>query len=108
MTIRPLFATPVYEASLTTDRSFENFNAEILQACESLAEEDVCRSDGNEIVDGLDGGGVVDSRGELDRHQERRTVGARLRAAHGGDPADADATVETTESVETVESEVEA
>lgn len=41
MTLRPLFATPVYEASLTTDRSFENFNREILNACQSLSEEDV-------------------------------------------------------------------
>lgn len=40
MSLRPLFATPVYEASLTTDRSFENFNAEILAACEALAQED--------------------------------------------------------------------
>ncbi|MDZ4371416.1 MAG: TIGR02466 family protein [Phenylobacterium sp.] len=40
MTLRPLFATPVYEATLTTDRSFENFNAEILEACEALAVED--------------------------------------------------------------------
>lgn len=40
MPLRPLFVTPVYEASLTTDRSFENFNADILAACEGLAEED--------------------------------------------------------------------
>ncbi len=40
MPIRPLFVTPVYEASLTTDRGFENFNAEILAGCESLAQED--------------------------------------------------------------------
>lgn len=40
MPLRPLFVTPVYEASLTTDRSFENFNAEILAACQSLARED--------------------------------------------------------------------
>lgn len=40
MSLRPLFVTPVYEASLTTDRSFENFNREILDACQSLAEED--------------------------------------------------------------------
>lgn len=51
MTIRQLFATPVYEASLTTDRSFENFNSEILQACEALAQEDLagrawCREHG--------------------------------------------------------------
>jgi uncharacterized protein (TIGR02466 family) len=36
-----LFATQVYEASLTTDRFFENFNGEILHACEMLAEEDL-------------------------------------------------------------------
>lgn len=51
MTLRPLFVTPVYEASLTTDRSFENFNREILEACRSLAEEDAagrawCREHG--------------------------------------------------------------
>lgn len=51
MSLRPLFATPVYEASLTADRSFENFNAEILQACQALAEEDLagrawCREHG--------------------------------------------------------------
>jgi uncharacterized protein (TIGR02466 family) len=40
MPMRPLFATPIYEATLTTDRSFENFNAEILDACHELAEED--------------------------------------------------------------------
>lgn len=51
MSLRPLFATPVYEASLTADRSFENFNAEILEACQSLADEDMagrawCREHG--------------------------------------------------------------
>ena len=51
MTPRPLFVTPLYEASLTTDRSFENFNGEILAACQSLAEEDAagrawCREHG--------------------------------------------------------------
>lgn len=40
MTLRPLFVTPVYEASLTTDRSFENFNHEILEACQALETED--------------------------------------------------------------------
>lgn len=40
MTLRPLFVTPIYEASLTTDRSFENFNGEILQACRELEAED--------------------------------------------------------------------
>lgn len=51
MTLRPLFATPIYEATLTTNRSFENFNADILEACQSLAEEDMagrawCRENG--------------------------------------------------------------
>ena len=41
MTIRQLFATPIYDGTLTTDRAFENFNADILAACEALAEEDV-------------------------------------------------------------------
>ena len=40
MTLRPLFATPIYEATLTTNRSFENFNGEILEACQELAAED--------------------------------------------------------------------
>ena len=40
MPLRPLFATPIYEATLTTDRSFENFNAEILDACRMLEAED--------------------------------------------------------------------
>src|SRR4029079_6346423 len=40
MTVRHLFATPVFEASLTTDRDFENFNAELEASCRMLAEED--------------------------------------------------------------------
>lgn len=38
--MRRLFATPVYEASLNTDRNFENFNAELEDACRLLAQED--------------------------------------------------------------------
>ncbi|MEO8115748.1 MAG: TIGR02466 family protein, partial [Phenylobacterium sp.] len=41
MALRTLFTTSVYEASLTTDRSFENFNAELEAACRMLAEEDL-------------------------------------------------------------------
>jgi uncharacterized protein (TIGR02466 family) len=41
MAVRHLFATPVYEASLSTDREFENFNAELEAACRGLAAEDV-------------------------------------------------------------------
>jgi uncharacterized protein (TIGR02466 family) len=40
MPLRHLFATPVYEASLTTHPSFENFRAELETACRSLAAED--------------------------------------------------------------------
>ena len=41
MAIRHLFATPVYEASLSTDREFENFNAELEAVCRMLAAEDM-------------------------------------------------------------------
>lgn len=40
MALRPLFATPIYEATLSTHRSFENFNAELEAACRMLAAED--------------------------------------------------------------------
>ena len=40
MTVRHLFATPVFEASLTTHRSFENFRAELEAACRMLAADD--------------------------------------------------------------------
>lgn len=51
MTLRSLFATPIYEASLTGERGFEAFNAELLEACEALAAEDAagrawCREHG--------------------------------------------------------------
>jgi len=40
MALRPLFATPIYEASLSTDPNFENFRAELEAACRMLAAED--------------------------------------------------------------------
>ncbi|HEX5263624.1 MAG TPA: TIGR02466 family protein, partial [Phenylobacterium sp.] len=40
MTVRHLFATPVFQASLTTHRSFENFSAELEATCRMLAAED--------------------------------------------------------------------
>ena len=40
MAVRHLFATPVYEATFSTDREFENFNAELEAACRMLADED--------------------------------------------------------------------
>ena len=51
MALRHLFATPVYEASLSTDRKFENFRAELEDACRMLAADDAagrawCRANG--------------------------------------------------------------
>jgi uncharacterized protein (TIGR02466 family) len=51
MALRPLFSTPVYEASLSTDRNFENFRAELEDACRMLAAEDAagrawCKANG--------------------------------------------------------------
>src|SRR3981189_3769472 len=51
MALRPLFATPVYEASLSTDRSFENFRVELEAAGRMLAAEDAagrawCKANG--------------------------------------------------------------
>src|SRR5882724_193039 len=40
MAHRLLFATPVYEASLSTNPNFENFRAELEAACRMLATED--------------------------------------------------------------------
>jgi len=40
MALRHLFATPVYEATFTTDRNFENFRAELEAGCRMLAAED--------------------------------------------------------------------
>jgi uncharacterized protein (TIGR02466 family) len=51
MALRPLFATLVYEATLSTDRSFQNFRTELEAACRMLAAEDTagrawCRANG--------------------------------------------------------------
>jgi len=51
MAHRLLFATPIYEASLTTDRNFENFRDELEAACHMLAAEDAagrawCKTNG--------------------------------------------------------------
>ncbi|MFL5294808.1 MAG: TIGR02466 family protein [Phenylobacterium sp.] len=51
MALRRLFATPIYEASLSTDPDFENFRAELEAACRMLAAEDRagqawCRANG--------------------------------------------------------------
>lgn len=51
MSLRPLFVTQVYEASLSGERGFADFNAELEDACRMLADEDVagqawCREHG--------------------------------------------------------------
>jgi len=40
MSLRTLFTTPLYEASLANDKGFEAFNAELADACRMLATED--------------------------------------------------------------------
>ena len=40
MSLRPLFVTQIYEASLAGERDFAGFNAELEQACRMLADED--------------------------------------------------------------------
>src|SRR5579859_2139935 len=51
MALRHLFATPVLELSLSTNRTFENFRAELEAACRMLAAEDAagrawCKANG--------------------------------------------------------------
>lgn len=51
MALRPLFATPIFEVSLSTHPSFENFRAELEAACRLLAAEDAagrawCKANG--------------------------------------------------------------
>ena len=40
MTLRPLFVTQLYEATLAGERGFDVFNAELEEACRMLADED--------------------------------------------------------------------
>jgi uncharacterized protein (TIGR02466 family) len=75
MTLRTLFATQVYEASLTSDPEFENFNADILAACKMLADEDLagqnwCRDHGY---------GGYTSYASLDDLPRRATAFAQLK-----------------------------
>jgi uncharacterized protein (TIGR02466 family) len=41
MTVRSLFATRIYEATLAGEAGFAAFNAELVEACQMLAEEDL-------------------------------------------------------------------
>ena len=81
MALRTLFATPIYEASLSTDRTFEDFRAELEAACRMLAAEDAagrawCKAHGYggytsyASLDDLPRRASVfaDLKGKLDRH----------------------------------------
>jgi uncharacterized protein (TIGR02466 family) len=76
MAVRHLFATPVYEASLTTDRYFENFNAELEASCRMLAEEDAA----GRAWSKAHGYGGYTSYASLDDLPQRATVFAELKA----------------------------
>ena len=75
MTLRTLFPTQIYEASLAQDRGFESFNAELEQACLMLAREDRagrawCKAQGY---------GGYTSYASLDDLPRRATVFAELK-----------------------------
>jgi uncharacterized protein (TIGR02466 family) len=76
MSLRPLFVTQVYEASLADDRGFAAFNAELAEACRMLAAEDAagrawCRRQGY---------GGYTSYASLDDLPRRATVFGKLKA----------------------------
>lgn len=96
MALRPLFVTPVYEATLTTDRAFENFNREIFEACLALAEEDEagrawCRAHGyagytsyaslNDLPQRMNV--FSDLKAKLDRHARAFAEGLSLDLGRG-------------------------
>ena len=75
MALRPLFVTPLYEASLAGDRGFAAFNAELEDACRMLAQDDAagrawCRKEGY---------GGYTSYASLDDLPRRATVFAQLK-----------------------------
>jgi uncharacterized protein (TIGR02466 family) len=76
MAVRHLFATPVYEASLSTDREFENFNAELEAGCRMLADEDVA----GRAWSKAHGYGGYTSYASLNDLPQRATVFAELKA----------------------------
>jgi uncharacterized protein (TIGR02466 family) len=75
MALRLLFATPIYQATLSTHRSFENFRAELEEACQMLAAEDTagrawCKANGY---------GGYTSYASLDDLPKRASVFAELK-----------------------------
>jgi uncharacterized protein (TIGR02466 family) len=76
MSLRPLFVTQVYEASLADERGFAAFNAELAEACRMLAAEDAagrawCRREGY---------GGYTSYASLDDLPRRATIFGKLKA----------------------------
>lgn len=76
MALRPLFVTPLYEASLAGDRGFAAFNSELKDACRMLAQEDAagrawCRKEGY---------GGYTSYASLDDLPRRATVFGQLKS----------------------------
>jgi uncharacterized protein (TIGR02466 family) len=76
MAVRHLFATPVYEACLSTDREFENFNAELEASCRMLAAEDAA----GRAWSKAHGYGGYTSYASLDDLPRRATVFGDLKA----------------------------
>jgi uncharacterized protein (TIGR02466 family) len=80
MALRPLFATPVYEATLSTHAHFENFNAELEAACRMLAREDQA----GRAWSKAHGYGGYTSYASLDDLPRRATVFGELKTALDG------------------------
>ncbi len=91
MSLRPLFVTQVYEASLAGEKAFADFNSELQEACQMLAQEDLagrawCREKGyggytsyaslNDLPQRASVFGQLKSK--LDRHTARFAEGLHL------------------------------
>lgn len=75
MSLRPLFVTQVYEATLAAERGFDAFNGELQEACRMLADEDQagrawCKREGY---------GGYTSYASLDDLPQRATVFGKLK-----------------------------
>ena len=76
MAVHHLFSTPVYQASLSTDREFENFRGELEAACRMLAAEDAA----GQAWSKAHGYGGYTSYASLDDLPRRATVFGELKA----------------------------
>src|ERR1700761_5943951 len=75
MTLRLLFATPIYDSSLSTHPSFENFRSELEADCRLLAEEDR----GGRVWCKVNGYGGYTSYASLDDLPTRMSVFGELK-----------------------------